>query len=320
MNLLVLGIAAAVLLAGRVSADDPAGGGVAATVGDDPIAAVEVQRLMAQVTRGKKMNPEALPVLRAGVLEELVARRLVLAYAQRTGSAATETELAAARAQFKSSLALRRQTIAEWLKAQSLGEADLQRQLAWNVVWEKYAARYLTAERIEACFQSHHREWDATELAVSHILLRPSPGGGPGAAGELIKRAESLRVEISSGKVSFAEAARRHSDGPSRQEGGRLGWIGRHGPMDEAFSRAAFALEVGQVSPPVRTPFGVHLIRCDQVRPGTKKLSEVRKEVEDALSRELLEKLATLERRHTPVKYMGDWPHFKPGTHELAIP
>jgi parvulin-like peptidyl-prolyl isomerase len=90
--------------------------------------------------------------------------------------------------------------------------------------------------------------------------------------------------------------------------------------MDEAFSRAAFALAKGDLSPPVRSPFGVHLIRCDDVKPGSKKLADVRAEVQDALSRELLEKLAAMEREHAAVRYTAAWPHFKPGTRELAEP
>ena len=83
--------------------------------------------------------------------------------------------------------------------------------------------------------------------------------------------------------------------------------------MGEGFSRAAFALEVGAVSPPVRTPFGVHLIRCDAVQAGGKQLADCRKEVEDALARELLEKLAVLERRFTKVEYRAGVPHFSRG-------
>ena len=66
------------------------------------------------------------------------------------------------------------------------------------------------------------------------------------------------------------------------------------------------------MSEPVRTRFGVHLIRCDDVRPGRQALDEVRKEVEEALARELLEKLAVIERKRVAVEYSGKLPYLKP--------
>ena len=128
-------------------------------------------------------------------------------------------------------------------------------------------ARYATEERLATYFAAHRRDFDGTQLVVSHILFRPSAAGEKPTE-EPLKQAEKIRGEIIAGKLTFADAARKYSAGPSRKDGGRLGTIGRHGPMDESFSRAAFALEVGQVSPPVKTSFGVHLIRCDQTKPG----------------------------------------------------
>ena len=119
----------------------------------------------------------------------------------------------------------------------------------------------------------------------------------------VLEEAKDLRRAIVAGEVSFAEAARRHSVAPSAEQGGRLGFVKRHGAMDEAFSRAAFGLDVGGVSEPVRTRFGVHLIRCDEVKPGTKGLADVREQVVEALARQLLEKLARLEARRTPVAF-----------------
>ena len=283
---------------------------VVATVGDDPIRAGEVERLVAKAARGKKPEPAALRFLRSRLLDEIVARRLVLAYASRNGEAATAKELAAERATLKAQLAAQRRSIDDFLKAESIGQADLDRQLAWNVVWRRYMVRYATQERVSAYFAAHRREFDGTQLVVSHILLRRSPGEAESADG-LLKQAEKIRQEIIANKLAFAEAARKYSTGPSREDDGRLGLIGRHGPMDESFSRAAFALEVGQVSPPVKTTFGVHLIRCDEMKPGTKQLADVRKELEDALSLELLEKLSKTERRFTPVKYTGIVPHLE---------
>jgi len=70
----------------------------------------------------------------------------------------------------------------------------------------------------------------------------------------------------------------------------------------------------------VATRFGVHLIRCDEIEPGNMTAAGVREQLEEALARELLDKLARLERRHTAVKYTGAMPHFKPDTRELAVP
>jgi parvulin-like peptidyl-prolyl isomerase len=292
---------------------------ILATVGGEAILAGEARQTLEDALRGKKLSPEMLPLARAEALEELVARRLVLAYAQRKDEWPSKEDLAAAKGRALSQAAAQGRTLAAVIGAASAAEPDVQRQLAWNVLWAQYRAKYLTAEREEAYFENHRRELNGTELLVSHVLLRPA-ADGPASSEDLVRRAEAIRGEILSGKLSLAEAAKKYSAGPSGRDGGRLGWIGRRGPMDEAFSHAAFALEPGQVSPPVRSPFGVHLIRCEQIRAGKKTLADVRREVEEALSRELLEKLAGIERRHTPVAYTPAWPHFKPGTRELAEP
>ncbi|MGA2066748.1 MAG: peptidylprolyl isomerase [Thermoguttaceae bacterium] len=294
---------------------------VVATVADEPILLGEARQTLAEALRGKKLSPEILPYARAQVLEDLVARRLVLAYARRLDQWPSPEDLAAAKARALAQAAAQGRTLPAVLGAASADEAGVGRQLAWSVIWGRYLAKYLTAERDEAYFQAHRRELDGTELAVSHVLLRPAPDKTqPAAIEQLVRRAEEIRGEIVAGKLSMAEAARKYSAGPSSRDGGRLGWIGRRGPMDEAFTRAAFALKKGELSPPVRSPFGIHLIRCDEVRPGSKGLADVRREVEDSLTRELLEKLAGIERKHAAVRYTAAWPHFKPGTRELTEP
>ncbi len=290
---------------------------VVATVGQERILAGEVRRLLAKATGGKPASAAAEPFLRAQVLEELIGRRLVLAYARRRGEAATAAEIDAALADLKAALQSQHRDLEDFLKSQSIGPDDLRRQLAWNVVWQRYLARYVTPAQSAAYFRDHRRELDGSRVSVSQILLRPAAGADQQPLDALVQRAEDIRREILAGKISFAAAAQQYSAAPSAKQGGRVGEIARHGAMGEGFSRAAFALEVGAVSPPVRTPFGVHLIRCDAVQPGAKQLADCRKEVEDALARELLDKLSALERRSTKVEYRAGVPHFQPGTHEL---
>jgi parvulin-like peptidyl-prolyl isomerase len=291
---------------------------VAATVGDDPIYVAEVNRLVKRIAQGREVNPAALPLLQAQALEEIVDRRLVLAYAKRKGWAATPAEIDGEIKKLKGRLSSLRQSLDEYLKGESIKENDLRRQIAWNLVWDRFLAKYITEARVEEYFQTHRRDFDGSEVSVSHILLRAGKDGVQGGSAELLKRAGELREEIVSGKISFADAARRYSAGPSAEDGGQLGFIPRHGVMDEGFSRAAFALEPGQVSEPVRTPFGVHLLCCNGIKPGKKRLDEVRKELDEALARELLDKLAQLQRAYTPVSYSGKVPYLRPGTREVV--
>ena len=69
---------------------------------------------------------------------------------------------------------------------------------------------------------------------------------------------EDLQKKLKEGK-SFAELAKSFSKCPSRMQGGDLGQFGR-GQMVPSFEQAAFALKVGEVSGPVLTQFGYHLI------------------------------------------------------------
>lgn len=308
------------LLAFTLSAASPDPQTVVARVGREAIFAREVTRLVDRAAPGGKFAPDALPPLQAQALAELVNRRLVLAYAQRSGESPSDEEVSNETAALLAKLQRQGKSVSDFLLSQSATERELRRQIAWNLLWPRYLARYLTTARVEAYFAAHRRELDGSQVSVSHILLRLGSEKGSRTVAELTARAADIRQEIMSGKMSFAEAARKCSAGPSAKDDGRLGFIPRRGVMDEAFSRAAFALEAGQVSEPVKTPFGVHLIRCDQIRPGAKKLDDVRREVEEALGRELLEKLAQLERQHTTVEYTGKLPYFKPGTRELVAP
>ena len=173
-----------------------------------------------------------------------------------------------------------------------------------------------TPECRETWFQNHLRDPDGTELFVSDILLRSAAGARLKEIEALEKQAESIRDEITSGKLDFAAAAKKYSAGPSSKQGGRLGKIGRHGPMDESFSRAAFELKAGEISAPVRSPFGVHLEEptCHQVPPGTKKLADLKRADRRGLGQGTAGKNLPTERQQTSVKYTSAWPHFKPGT------
>lgn len=99
------------------------------------------------------------------------------------------------------------------------------------------------------------------ERKARHILI--GFGADKDAA---LKKAEALRAQLDAG-ADFAELAKANSeDTGSKAAGGDLGWV-RRGQMVKSFEDALFALEQNQVSAPVETEFGWHLIRADEIKP-----------------------------------------------------
>jgi len=87
-----------------------------------------------------------------------------------------------------------------------------------------------------------------TEVLAAHILV------------STLQEANDLLVQINDG-AGFDTLAREHSSCPSSGKGGVLGWFGR-GRMVKEFEDAAFKLKKGEVSTPIHTQFGYHLIKC----------------------------------------------------------
>jgi len=95
------------------------------------------------------------------------------------------------------------------------------------------------------------------QTRVRHILIRTSETV---SENEARRRLSDLRRRILAKEVDFAEMARVHSDDASSARGGELDWV-YPGDTVPDFERAYQELQVGEISEPVRTPFGVHLIQ-----------------------------------------------------------
>jgi len=95
------------------------------------------------------------------------------------------------------------------------------------------------------------------QTRLRHILVRTSEAV---SESEARRRLEDLRSRIASGAADFAEMARVHSDDATAARGGELDWV-YSGDTVPDFERAYQELKVGEVSEPVRTPFGYHLIQ-----------------------------------------------------------
>lgn len=142
---------------------------------------------------------------------------------------------------------------------------------------EVIAGQAVTPERVQAAYDSAYGDQDpGKEYNASHILL------------ESEEEAQRVRERLDGG-AGFAAMAREFSTGPSGPGGGELGWFGP-GMMVEPFFDAVTALEDGQVSDPVQTQFGWHIIKLNETRlRNVPELNEVRAELEEQVRRDVLE-------------------------------
>lgn len=124
-----------------------------------------------------------------------------------------------------------------------------------------------TIEELKDYYDSHIEHFKKKEsLIASHILVDEEA-----KANDIIK-------EINEG-LSFQEAASKYSSCPSKEAGGSLGEFTR-GQMVPEFEEAAFNMEEGSISQPVKTQFGYHIIKLDERKPeGEESFDKVRDEI-----------------------------------------
>jgi peptidyl-prolyl cis-trans isomerase C len=90
------------------------------------------------------------------------------------------------------------------------------------------------------------------QVRASHILVKTE------------QEANSILFDLKRGH-SFEEEAKKHSLCPSKNKGGDLGWFGK-GMMVKEFENAAFSLPVGELSKPIKTQFGFHIIKVTEAK------------------------------------------------------
>jgi parvulin-like peptidyl-prolyl isomerase len=160
---------------------------------------------------------------------------------------------------------------------------------AYNDLMSKVA---VSDEAVEKYYTEHKNEYET--IAARHILIKfkgspvPPREGKPELTEEqALARANEVKKQLAGGGDFAALAKAESDDVGSGNNGGELGTFGR-GQMVPEFEQAAFQLPVGQISEPVKTQFGYHLIRVDKHE--SKSLADVKDEIKEKLKPQVAQK------------------------------
>lgn len=142
---------------------------------------------------------------------------------------------------------------------------------------------------IKKAYEAQRAQHEVKETRqASHILITVDAGAGDAAKQKARAKADEIYAQLKQNPGKFAELAKAHSQDPgSAANGGDLGFFGR-GTMVKPFDAAVFQMKPGEISAPVESQYGFHIIRLAEIRTGqTKSLDEVRGKIEAALRKEL---------------------------------
>ncbi len=318
--------------------------GPVAKVGDVEITgetfnAIYDLKLQKYKDRKRKIPRSADRRYRRSITERLIYQELLRQEAAKLGVDYDEEKLAERQAQQKKGI----RNWDEHLRRRGESEDSLREmyiaELRERAILEKTGALVVTDEEVDAEYEKVKPNYkkDKERVRASHILVsvgpkeRPKPGEKRPEPTEeekkkweeeALKKANEILEKAKAEGADFAALAREYSDGPSARKGGDLG-IFTAERMVKEFSDAAFALDVGGISEPIKTRFGFHVIKvfgkyppgdlpkeaiADQIqaRLANQKLHQGRRELKERLYKDI-EVVNSME------KHLGPDPRKKKG-------
>jgi parvulin-like peptidyl-prolyl isomerase len=230
--------------------------------------------------RGREIPPPADRRYRKSIAERLVYHEVLAQEAKALGVEYDAAELAERDEQQK-------RGIREWdkhLERRGETETSLKEmviaELREKAILEKLGKLEVTPAEITEDYEKIKGNWksDKPRVKAAHILVpigpkvdpantkpgekvpEPTPEERKKQEEEALAKAKEIHAKVTAPGADFAKIAAEYSDGPSKAKGGDIG-IFTPDRMAEEFSAAAFALEPGQISEPVKTKFGYHIIK-----------------------------------------------------------
>ncbi len=260
---------------------------VVATVDGDAITSSEVMRLadtfiLARGAERSKMTPSERRMVYLQVANEIVNDRLLVKAAK--GTVVTDAEIDKRYADLKKGYSSDAEFREQLIKVGQT-EASVRENIRIATMEEKWIVSQTSADikadpiEIETTYKRNLNTFMTPEkIRASHILIQVFPGDSPGVTAEKEKKAKELARRVAAGE-DFAALARQYSeDGDSRDSGGDLGYLDKSTPV--IFGDAALKLKAGEVTGPISSKVGFHVIKVtERVAPTQMTLDQVRERI-----------------------------------------
>ena len=247
---------------------------VAAVVNDGVVLRSELQEQMSLVSERLKAQGLEMPpadVLRQQVLERLILQELQIQRAQRAGIRVNDENLNQALAEVaqRNNISLAQLPAALASQGVDYGayRETVRREMTIQVLQQRDVIQRINVsprELEQFLEKQKSRPSELNEYNLSHILVAVPQEATPQQLEEATRRAEDVVQRARQGE-DFARLAVAYSNSQTALEGGALGW--RRGPeIPTVLADLVVGLKPGEISAPLRTPSGYHIVRLNEVR------------------------------------------------------
>jgi peptidyl-prolyl cis-trans isomerase SurA len=256
---------------------------IAAIVNDGVVLSSDLETQVEAVSDRLRQQKLELPpqnVLRQQVLERLVVQEIQLQRAQHDGIKVTDETLNAALTDVARRNSLTLSQLPGALAAQGLEYAayrdDLRKEITLQMLRQRDVLERIvvTPKEIDQYLEKQAKMPSGNhEYNVSHILIAVPQEATPAQVDDAARRANEVYQKATSGGEDFARLAVAYSNSQTALEGGSLGWR-KESELPTFLTDVIAKLKPGEISEPLRTPTGFHLVKLNEVRGAEAKAIE----------------------------------------------
>ena len=287
-------LAAVILLGGSAPGAAKMVNRVVAVVDGFPITLYQYEQYIVHNTGGQKLGA-LTKEQKLEIIEGLITDTLISMQAQQLGLHVTPDDVQNYMDQIMLANDLDQATLIAALAQQGLDEQGYRRQVRRELLKNQLVSRdirqkvNITDEDVARFYKDNPEQFSVpAAVELSHILFLIPPGANSDTMAAVSEKARRAHMRLVSGE-SFEKVAREMSEAPDGPDGGKIGRI-KKGQMMPEIESVAFVLPAGDISHPVRSPVGLHILKVDsRENADLVPLDQIQEQIRDRLYAEAIQ-------------------------------
>ncbi|WP_337176845.1 peptidylprolyl isomerase [Paludisphaera sp.] len=246
---------------------------------DEVVASVEANGKTETVTKGEVYNvitrypvppTEDRELVYRDAVDTLVNTKLVTQFLARQNIAIKPEQVQEEIGKLEQGLKAEGKDLATALLDNGFSLDEMKTEIADRLRWIEFVKSKATDAELKKFLAANNDLFSGTQVRASHILLRTEPDASDADKAKVKGQLLAVKKLINDGKLTFAQAANKYSQDPANEgkAGGDLDYFNLNSGFIPEFTDVAFKLKKGEISDPVETPYGYHLIQVTDRKEG----------------------------------------------------